>query len=98
MSMPGTHEPNSLPIRVIWLRSLMNALSAPGYCTFTATTRPSCQTALCTWPIDAAAAGMSSNSANRARQSSPSSSRRIAWIDSAGSGGAASWSLVRAAR
>ena len=35
----------------------MSALSAPGYCTFTATTRPSCQTALCTWPIDAAAAG-----------------------------------------
>ncbi len=76
----------------------MNALSAPGYCTFTATTRPSCQTALCTWPIDAAAAGTSSNSAKRVRQSSPSSSRRIAWIDSAGSGGAASWSLVSAAR
>ena len=76
----------------------MSALSAPGYCTFTATTRPSCQTALCTWPIDAAAAGLSSNSAKRARQSSPSSSRRIAWIDSAGSGGAASCSLVRAAR
>ncbi len=98
MSMPGIQEAKSLPIRVIWLRSLMNALSAPGYCTFTATTRPSRQTALCTWPIDAAAAGVSSNSANRSRQSSPSSSRRIAWIDSAGMGGADSCSRVSASR
>ena len=40
-----------------WLRSPISAWPAPGYCIFTATSRPSAQTARCTCPIDAAAAG-----------------------------------------
>src|SRR5947199_4793 len=40
------------------------ALSTPGYCTFTATTRPSGMTARCTWPIDAAATGTGSHCRN----------------------------------
>ena len=40
------------------------ASSTPGYCTFTATARPSRVMARCTWPIDAAAIGTGSHSAN----------------------------------
>ena len=40
------------------------ALSTPGYCTLTATSRPSGSTARCTWPIDAAATGTGSQSRN----------------------------------
>ena len=42
------------------------ASAIPGYWTFTATCRPSSRTARCTCPIDAAASGSSSNSANSA--------------------------------
>ena len=40
------------------------ASPTPGYCTFTATARPSWVMARCTWPIDAAAIGIGSHSAN----------------------------------
>ena len=40
------------------------ATSTPGYCTFTATARPSLVRARCTCPIDAAAIGTGSHSAN----------------------------------
>ena len=40
------------------------AWSTPGYCTFTATSRPSGITARWTWPIDAAATGIGSQSRN----------------------------------
>ena len=56
----------------------MSALPAPGYWIFTATSRPSRYTALCTWPIDAAAAGSSSNSLKRSRQSDPTGRRHHA--------------------
>jgi hypothetical protein len=36
-------------------RSARIAESTPGYWIFTATSRPSCNVPLCTWPIDAAA-------------------------------------------
>jgi hypothetical protein len=51
-----------------------------------------------TWPMLAAAAGLSSNEVNRSRQSSPSSVASTLWTLAAGSGGAASCSLVSAAR
>ena len=38
------------------MKWLMSARPAPGYWILTATWRPSCQTARCTWPIEAAAA------------------------------------------
>ena len=37
-------------------------LGAPGYCTLTATSRPSLQRPRCTWPMEAAAAGTGSSS------------------------------------
>ena len=40
--------------RLSWLKSLINALPAPGYWILTATWRPSCQAARCTWPMEAA--------------------------------------------
>ena len=72
-SRPGISTENSRATRLSWVKSLSRALPAPGYWIFTATRRPSCQTAWCTWPIDAAAAGLSSNSANWSRQSGPRS-------------------------
>ena len=96
--MPGISGPNSRATRPSWARSDSSASPAPGYWTFTATLRPSFHTARCTWPIDAAAAGVSSNSANSDRQSSPSRSASTLCTVRAGIGGAASWSLVSAAR
>ena len=52
------------------------ASSTPGYCTFTATARPSWVMARCTWPIDAAAIGIGSHSANSSSGGAPSSPRR----------------------
>ena len=51
------------------------AASTPGYCTFTATARPSWVTARCTWPIDAEAIGSRSNDANTVSGSPPNSAR-----------------------
>ena len=51
------------------------ASSTPGYCTFTATARPSWVMARWTWPIDAAAIGTGSHSANSSSGPPPSSSR-----------------------
>ncbi len=41
MSMPGTRPPKLRASRAIWRRSLLSASPAPGYCTLTATSRPS---------------------------------------------------------
>ena len=76
----------------------MSALSAPGYWIFTATGRPSFQTARCTWPMLAAAAGLSSKDWNLRRQCLPKLSASTACTFSAGSAGAASCSLVSVAR
>ena len=65
--------PKSQAKRLSWFKSLISALPAPGYWILTATWRPSCQTARCTWPMEAAAAGSSSNSAKLARHCSPMS-------------------------
>ena len=51
------------------------ARSTPGYCTLTATIRPSGMTARCTCPIDAAATGSGLQSRKSFSGSAPSSSR-----------------------
>ena len=76
----------------------MRALPAPGYWILTATSRPSRQTARCTCPIEAAAAGESSNEVNRRRQVVPRLSASTVWTVEAGIGGAESCNLVNVAR
>ena len=98
MSRPGIQPAETRATRETWLRSLTRALPAPGYCTLTATSRPSCQTARCTWPIEAAAAGVSSKDVNWCRQRGPSSSASTLCTTEDGIGGAASCSRVRVAR
>lgn len=67
----GHQHAEEPPSRASWLKSLISALPTPGYCTFTATARPSCQTARCTCPMDAAAAA-----GRRTTRSSRASPRR----------------------
>ena len=74
------------------------ASPTPGYCTFTATARPSWVMARCTCPIDAAAIGFGSHSANTTSGASPSSSRTTWAASSALIGGALAWSSARAWR
>ena len=97
-SSPGISRPNSQPARLSWVKSPISARPAPGYWIFTATRRPSRHTASCTWPMDAAAAGVSLNSAKLSRQSSPSSLASTWCTVRAGSGGADSCSFVSVAR
>ena len=80
------------------MKSLIRAFPAPGYWIFTATWRPSCQVARCTWPMEAAAVGLSSKSAKLSRQSGPRSATSTLCTVPAGSGGADSCSLVSVAR
>ncbi|CAB5045677.1 unannotated protein [freshwater metagenome] len=96
--MPGKKPAKSRPNRESCCRSANKAPAAPGYCTFTATSRPSCQTARCTWPIEAAAAGSSSKDVKRSRQFSPNDSRSTWYTDSIAIGGAESWSFVSDSR
>ncbi len=99
MSMPGIQLPAIRATRASWLRSESRAWPAPGYWILTATSRPSRHTALWTWPIEAAALGVSSKDWNfEVRQRGPSSSARTACTVAVGSAGADSWSLVRVAR
>ena len=72
MAIPGIQAPASRATRESWVMSDRRAAPAPGYCTLTATSRPSRHTARCTWPIEAAATGRSSNDWNFAvRQRGP---------------------------
>ena len=73
------------------------ASSTPGYCTFTATTRPSANRARCTWPIEAAATGIGSHSANTTSGASPSSARTTDAARLGAMGGASACSWARAA-
>ena len=98
-STAGAMTLNSRASRAIWRRSERSALAAPGYWILTATSVPSCHVARCTWPMDAAAAGTSSNDRRTARASrrrAPASSTRC--TTPGGIGGAASCSLVRVSR
>ena len=98
MSRPGIQPAATRATRETWLRSLISALPAPGYCTLTATSRPSCHTARCTWPIEAAAAGVSSKDGTGAASGGPA--RRASTLCTAedGIGGAESCSRVSVAR
>ena len=53
--------------------SARTAPATPGYCTFTATSRPSCSCARYTWPMDAAAIGSSSKAAKTSSSGSSNS-------------------------
>ena len=75
----------------------MIALSTPGYCTFTATTRPSGITARCTWPIDAAATGIGFQSRKSFSGSAPSSSRTTPSARLGAIGGTSACSVASAA-
>ena len=73
-------------------RSFSMMLSMPGRSTLTATSRPSCSTAKCTWAIEAEATGSTSNCANNLSGGAPSaaSTQAAAWAD--GNGGTRSCS------
>ena len=72
---PGRPAPSPAKSRPALSRSASMASSTPGYCTLTATARPSWVMARCTWPIDAAAIGTGSHSANTSSGGAPSSAR-----------------------
>ena len=72
--------------------SLSTCCGARGRCTFTATRRPFGSTARCTWPIDAAAIGSSSNSRKSRSIGCPSSSRITRSTSANGNGRTSSWS------
>ena len=74
------------------------ASPTPGYCTFTATARPSWVMARCTWPIDAAAIGVGSHVANTSSGGRPSSCWTTSAASSALMGGALACSSARAWR
>ena len=79
-------------------RSALIASPTPGYCTFTATARPSLVMARCTWPIDAAAIGFGSHVSKTSSGEPPSSSRTTCAASSALMGGAFAWSSASASR
>jgi hypothetical protein len=62
-----------------------------GYCTFTATTRPSCLVARCTWASDAAEAEPASKDA-KASSTGPRSASTMRRTAAAGAGGTRSCS------
>ena len=74
------------------------ARSTPGYCTFTATSRPSRSVARWTWPIDAAATGSGFHSRNRWSGSLPSSSRTTCSARLGAIGGTSACRVASAAR
>ena len=98
-SSPGISTPNNRAARLSWVKSLISALPAPGYWILTATSRPSFHTARCTWPMDAAAAGLVVEEAKLlAPVGAELPAREPGARSAAGSGGAASCSLVSVAR
>jgi hypothetical protein len=74
------------------------ASSTPGYCTLTATARPSWVIARCTWPIDADAIGTGSHSAKTSSGGAPSSCLDDPAASSGLIGGASDCSWARASR
>jgi len=71
-------------------RSIRKYFSTHGYWTFTTTLVPSCNFAMCAWPIDAAPNGFSSNSAKWSEIFPPSSSSTTFLTTENGSGGQSS--------
>ena len=83
--------------RLIERRSVSTTLEMPAYCTFTATSRPSCVRARCTCASDADASGARSKLANASSGPVPSSLRTCADTSSYERGGTASCSRLRTA-
>ncbi len=96
--MPGSSGPMVLASRASWRMSERSASPAPGYCTLTATSRPSCQRPLCTCPMLAAAVGPPSSHTSLSCQPSPRSWSRVSRTVWVGIGGAESCSFVRCSR
>ena len=74
------------------------ASRTPGYCTLTAARRPSFSTTRWTWPIDAAATGMGSQSAKSWRGCRPSSSSTTDSARLGAIGGTSAWRVARISR
>jgi hypothetical protein len=89
-SMPGAIRLATRMISPRFCRSARTALATPGYCTFTATSRPSFSRARYTCPIDAAATASSPKSSKTSLSRSPRSSSITFRIRSNGTRGAAS--------
>src|SRR6478735_6483032 len=96
--MPGAIGPIVRARRASWRRSLRRASPAPGYCTLTATSRPSDQRPRWTWPIEAAAVGPPSSQTSSSRQWAPRSAAIWSRTVCVGIGGAESWRRVSSAR
>ena len=75
-------------IRPAFCMSARIASATPGYCTLTATSRPSGSAARWTWPIDAAAAASLSKRSNSSSTGSSHSSRSTRSTFFQGIGGA----------
>ncbi len=80
-------------MRTVMSRSRSTRGTMPGRWILTATASPECSCARWTCPIEAAASGVVSNSANAASTSWPSSLSISAWTSLQGSGGTDCWSL-----
>jgi hypothetical protein len=96
-SRPGNTDFISRRITPRFCMSARTAAATPGYCTLTATSRPSCSVALYTWPIEAAAIGTGSNVAKTSSSLSPyslSSTRRMSLNDTLGAASRSSASLA----
>ena len=78
-------------------RSVSTAEAISGYCSLQASRSPLRLKARCTWPSEAAAAGLKSNSAKRSRQFGPSSACMRRRTNEAPIGGACDWSFVNSA-
>ena len=97
-SMPGNSIDMTVNSRSVFSRSAATAWSTPGYWTLTATSRPSWVTARCTWPMDAAASGTGSHTANTRSGASPSSARITCATSSGAMGGASACNCASASR
>mmetsp|Transcript_3553 Transcript_3553/g.15038 ORF Transcript_3553/g.15038 Transcript_3553/m.15038 type:complete len:362 (-) Transcript_3553:300-1385(-) len=97
-----SHDRSNPPGLICWPNIEKTAKSevrwcfSHGYCSFTATVRPSFVTARCTCASDAAAIGVSSISANASLALMPNSSAKHASMSSNGRNGALSVSTARA--
>jgi hypothetical protein len=76
-------------------RSASIRLLIPGYCTLTATRRPSARRARCTWAMEAEATGSGSNSSKASPRGRPISRATAPSMTVHGCGGTRSWSSER---
>ena len=84
MSKPRPNPPKGIVSHSSAPRSSPMASPIPGYCTLTATLRPSSSVARCTWPIEAEMPTGEKNR-NRSASGAPSASSTSGWISAMGS-------------